>query len=104
MSLINKILKEVGLKENTPEEMFELVVKEIISLHNKKSKDYGSTFSELFDEHGDIYPIIMLQQKVKRLKNISKNSKTYCESMKDSYMDIASYCIMAIVELKKMGM
>ncbi len=87
--------------------------KDISDLHNeicqrlndictRKNKDYKNSFSDTWDEFGIISLVIRLNDKMLRLKQLSKyDAQVKDESLKDTLMDMANYCILGVIELEK---
>lgn len=98
LRLLDETSKKLGLKQKTDNEQFEEICKKIVRLHEKKSQDYGSTFSKVYELYGSTYPQIMIMSKILRINNLQDCKEVNNESVVDSYMDIASYAIMAIIE------
>ena len=65
----------------------------------KKNNDYGDSFSKLRDEFPEAI-LIRIFDKYSRLKTLMQGTKQQVndESIEDSLMDLANYCIMEIVE------
>lgn len=80
---------------------FENVLDEMNKLHESKNADYGDSFVTCFKTFGEAYAFGHIMEKVERLKSIYKNGKLNNESVRDSLIDCASYCVMTIVELDK---
>ena len=72
-------------------------------IYEAKNKDYGNSFSKSFDEYGLTMSCIRLDDKLNRLKNLSKGKKVMVkdESIKDTLLDLANYAILTIMELEK---
>lgn len=73
-------------------------------MHNiyvAKNKDYGDSFSSLRKEFPEAI-LIRLGDKYNRLKALMKNGKAEVkdESIEDTLLDLANYCLMEIVERK----
>ena len=64
-----------------------------------KNKDYGDSFSSLRKEFPEAI-LIRLGDKYNRLKALMKNGKAEVkdESIEDTFLDLANYCLMEIVE------
>lgn len=72
------------------------------SIYVSKNHDYGNSFSETFLNLGIISAVTRITDKVNRLQSLCKNEqKVNDESVKDTLMDCANYCIMTIMELDK---
>jgi len=68
-----------------------------------KNADYGDSFKKVRDKYNDKFPVILirLSDKFYRLEQLLLNGKQRVgdESIKDTLMDIANYCIMEIAQL-----
>lgn len=81
---------------------FNEVVNELFELHVAKNSDYRDSFNDLLHEFGLITVVIILQDKMNRLKTIAKNGGEYSvkdETIRDTLMDLANYAIMALMKL-----
>lgn len=71
----------------------------------KKNHDYGNSFHETWDEFGDkgiITALTQISHKYHRLMNIGLGTKPLVdESIDDTLLDMANYCILTIMELEK---
>lgn len=71
----------------------------------KKNHDYGNSFYETWDEFGDkgiITALTQISHKYHRLMNIGLGTKPLVdESIDDTLLDMANYCILTIMELEK---
>lgn len=69
-------------------------------LYARKNADYGDSFGRSFREYGLTMVCIRLEDKLNRIKSLSKNAAQVSdESIVDTLMDLANYSIMALVEL-----
>ena len=68
----------------------------------RKNHDYGDSFSVTFKEFGIISFIVRAQDKWNRIKSLSMDGKSakVAESLQDTLLDLANYCIMASMELE----
>lgn len=82
-------------------EDFGKVLDEMFTLYQRKNNDYGNSFSALFKEFGEAYAFGHIVEKVERIKSLYTKGKLNNESVRDSLIDCASYCVMTIVELDK---
>ena len=77
------------------------VANELIKLHDKKDNNYGNSYSKLFADLGEVAGLVPLHNKLDRLTNLVKNPTfNFFESKEDTLMDLASYAIMMLVELR----
>lgn len=83
-------------------DLFSTITHKLAELHSAKNADYGDIFHELFKEHGVIVGYIHLKEKLQRIKSLMESeAKVKGERMEDSLMDLASYAIMTLVELRE---
>ena len=107
---INQYLKEVHPKEGEPVEdtnkedadRFKEITDKMFETFKAKNHDYGSSFSNLFNECGMTYAYGHMAEKLERVKSLMKDeAKVNGESMRDSMLDLANYAILTIMELDK---
>ena len=83
------------------------IAMEIGGLLDKKQEDYGDSVKTIYKEFGLNFFIIMLANKLSRLKNINysikenKDIKPKFENLEDTLKDIAGYAILAILEERR---
>ena len=71
-------------------------------MYKSKNADYGSAFSEMFDELGIDYAYGKLREKMNRIKVLRKQpNMVENEGLEDALLDTAGYAILTLVELKK---
>lgn len=67
----------------------------------KKNRDYGSSFDKSVNKFGWIYVAIELDKKKNRLHSLLKNKeKPNYESIEDTLLDIAGYCVLSLIYLE----
>ena len=73
--------------------------KALHNIYKAKNKDYGDSLSSLRKEFPEAI-LIRLGDKYNRLKALMKNGKAEVkdESIEDTLLDLANYCLMEIVE------
>lgn len=83
-------------------EHFKKIATELGDLYEKKNLAYGNSFSETYNKLGIISAVTRISDKFNRLCNISKNPgiDNLGESLEDTLRDMASYCIMTVMELE----
>lgn len=87
---------------------FSEVAKRVTELHEKKNTDYGDAFGHsyaLYETFGPgeglKYAVGRMGDKMTRLQNAAYSGrKLNFESIEDTLMDMASYSIMTLIELK----
>ena len=71
------------------------------NIYTAKNKDYGNSFGEQYQEYGITSSVIRLDDKMRRLKQITKNgAKVEGETIEDTLLDMANYAIMTLMELE----
>ena len=76
------------------------ILDNIQSILEKKNQDYGNSFHDTFTEFGIISSVIRLNDKMKRLKTLVKNSsEPNYESIEDTLKDIIGYTVLTLKEL-----
>lgn len=69
------------------------------SLYAAKNSEYGDSFSQTLQSRGLVALAIVLESKLNRLDTlISSQEAPQHESIDDTLMDIANYCLLALVE------
>lgn len=78
---------------------FEDITKRMNEIFIKKNKDYGDSFNKSCDEWGITSPLIRMQDKLNRLKAITKNGNIQVkdEGINDTLIDLANYAIMTVM-------
>lgn len=76
------------------------ICKKLNALYAQKNHDYGDSFAKSFKEYGMTMPCIRLEDKLNRLKALTRNGDQQVsdESIDDTLMDLANYAIMTLVE------
>lgn len=82
-------------------EYHKTLCEQLIDTYTKKNADYGDSFSEMFSELGVVTAITRIGDKYNRFKTLAlKNEMEVVEeSIIDTLMDMANYCIMTVMEL-----
>lgn len=71
----------------------------LTELYQRKNHDYGDSFGKSFNEYGMAMPCIRLEDKLNRLKALTrKDAEVMDETIDDTLMDLANYAIMTLVE------
>ena len=91
-----------SVKEQSNEEIYRSLLDKLFATYKSKDKDYGSAFSEVFDELGIDYAYGKLREKMNRIKVLrNKPNMVENEGLEDALLDTAGYAILTLVELKK---
>ena len=79
------------------------IAADLANLYESKNKAYGNSFSDTYKKLGPISAITRISDKTNRLCNLitNPNVNNLGESIEDTLMDLASYSIMTLMEMKK---
>lgn len=82
---------------------FKEITDKMVDTYIKKNHDYGNSFDASMDEEGFTAARIRLGDKWLRFKKLSKGEKAKVkdESIKDTLLDMANYCIMTVMWMDK---
>lgn len=92
---------------NTPDDitMHRILCKELNETYEKKNHDYGNSFSETFNKLGIISAITRISDKYNRLVSLctlpEEERMVKDETISDTLLDMANYCIMTEIELRR---
>lgn len=83
-------------------EQFRNIAQELGDLYDKKNTAYGNSFSDTYKKLGLISAVTRISDKFNRLCNLATNPDidNLGESLEDTLRDMASYCIMTVMELE----
>ena len=88
----------------TNHDLHKEILDEIHNVYLAKNADYGNSFGDQFEEYGVLSAAIRIDDKMRRLKQLIKNeAKVKDESLEDTVQDMANYCVMTLVELRKLS-
>lgn len=82
-------------------ELFKQITSEMNELFEKKNRNYGNSFSNLYQKFGMLSGIVPLHNKLDRIISLAKGAENNFESIEDSLIDLANYSVMLLVEIKK---
>ncbi len=89
--------------ENDYEKAISEICDEIKETLIKKNRDYGDSFSKLYQEYGDLSVVIRLSDKLERYKNLINNENLVKdESKEDTVKDFAGYSILTLASKRVM--
>lgn len=79
---------------------------QLLKIYMDKNADYGDSFSKSYKEFGIIAPVVRMNDKMERVKQLSKSGdrKVKDESLKDSLIDLANYALMTVIEIDSESM
>ena len=81
---------------------FAKLTKQMLETFKKKNADYGDSTTQTFKEFGLTSYAIRLNDKLNRIKSFCKKGELEVrdESVIDTLMDMASYCLLAVIDIK----
>ena len=81
------------------------ICEELNKIYAQKNHDYGNSFGETFDKLGIISAVTRISDKYNRLVSLcakpEEERKVKDESITDTLLDMANYCMMTVIELHK---
>ena len=80
-------------------EIHKQICGELTALYERKNHDYGDSFARTYQEFGLTMSCIRLDDKLQRLKTLSKSAaQVGDETIDDTLADLANYAIMTLIE------
>lgn len=78
---------------------------ELTNTYRKKNADYGNSFSRAVEKYGLVSALTRISDKFNRLESLilHKEQEVKDESIQDTLLDLANYCIMTVMEIRKNG-
>ena len=69
----------------------------------RKNHDYGDSFGRSFKKYGIVAALVRMEDKWNRLENLAGGAKQKVmdESIRDTCLDLANYCLMTVMELDR---
>jgi hypothetical protein len=109
-STMNKSDTEGVVNKEPKENMDNLVdhagiCAELTNTYRKKNADYGNSFSKAVEKYGLVSALTRISDKFNRLESLilHKEQEVKDESVQDTLLDLANYCIMTVMEIRKNG-
>ena len=79
---------------------FRKIVGEMADTYEKKNENYGDSFGQLCEDLGPIAGLVPLYNKIHRATSLVKSGKNHFESLEDTFIDLACYAIMNVIEMR----
>ena len=98
--------KEIKPKENMDNLVDHAgICAELTNIYKKKNADYGNSFSRAVEKYGLVSALTRISDKFNRLESLilHKEQEVKDESVQDTLLDLANYCIMTVMEIRKNG-
>ena len=85
--------------------LFKEISEAMCSLYERKNNDYGDSFGTSVKKYGLISALTRISDKFNRLESLILKGRQEVtnESLEDTLIDLASYCIMTIIEIELKG-
>lgn len=95
-----KIDKKENKKRNKLE-VFKSITDKMYKTYEAKNNDYGDSFTKVRNKYPNSI-VIRLNDKLNRLESLMNGNKQMVsgESIKDTLIDMANYCIMELIEME----
>lgn len=81
------------------------ICEELNKIYAQKNHDYGNSFGETFDKLGIISAVTRISDKYNRLVSLctkpEEERQVKDESITDTLLDMANYCMMTVIEMHK---
>lgn len=85
-------------------EQHKAICEQLNLIYQSKNHDYGDSFGKTFQSLGVISALTRITDKYNRAVSLCTKSKfdqkVMDESIEDTFMDMANYCIMTLIELQ----
>lgn len=84
--------------------LFRKITKQMSDTFEVKNDAYGNSFSKSVQKYGMIAALTRISDKFNRIENLMLGGTNHVadESVKDTLIDLASYCVMALIEINKL--
>lgn len=104
---IRSVMNELKILGQRPEldssvDSFMDITTNMAKVYTAKNHDYGNSFDCSLNKFGLIAGLVRMGDKMNRLESlINKKAMVKDESIRDTLLDLASYCIMTVMWLNK---
>lgn len=99
---MEEMIKAAEENNELPESViqFREIAKGMIETYVRKNHDYGNSFDKSLDKFGLIASVVRIGDKMNRIESlVQKKAMVQDESIRDTLLDTASYCVMTIMWL-----
>ena len=82
---------------------FKEITSDMAKTYERKNNDYSDSFGQSIREFGFVAGVVRISDKFNRLKSLllsGKEQKVNDESVQDTLLDMANYCIMLKMEME----
>lgn len=84
------------------QEEVKMIYAQLLETFERKNEDYGNSFEISMEKYGLISALTRISDKFNRIEHlvINRGSQPNYESLEDSLLDCANYCIMTAAKLR----
>lgn len=81
---------------------FKEITSDMAETYERKNNDYSDSFGQSIRDFGFVAGVVRISDKFNRLKSLlsGKEQKVNDESVQDTLLDMANYCIMLKMEME----
>ena len=90
---------------NTPKldkkDLYNSIIKNMSTTYEAKNADYGDSVGDTYNKFGDVSFLTRITDKYNRILSLSDNGEcgeVKDESLDDTILDLANYCVLWLVE------
>ena len=97
-------IEMLGIRPTLPEnvEEFRKITHNMTQTYSAKNHDYGNSFDLSLDKFGLVAAVVRIGDKMNRIESLlKKEARVKDESIKDTLLDMANYCIMTVMWMSK---
>lgn len=106
---VDELIAEMKTWDWGPEKEHQVEHQEVLDeLHEifvAKNSDYGNSATHTFNAYGVLAYLVRMEDKMARLRSLVSKAddarRVRSESVEDTLMDLANYCVMAVMDLRK---
>ena len=80
---------------------FKKIVDQMADTYAKKNENYGDSFGDTYERLGAVSGLVRLYDKLNRATSLVNGGENHYESLEDTFIDMACYAIMNVIELRK---
>ena len=80
-------------------ELHEKITKDMHEVYLAKNNDYGNSVHDTYEKYGIVSFLVRMEDKMNRLSTLSNKKACVNEKIEDTLLDLANYCVLAIMEL-----
>lgn len=99
---VEAVTDNIPFAPTTITDNFTKITNKMHDIYVKKNHDYGNSFDLSLDKRGLVAALVRMEDKMNRLDTlVDKKSLVEDESIADTFLDLANYCIMTVMWMDK---